>query len=711
MYPFKRTINLNSYLLQHHSNHFIDAGAAELRMARLCTSYLTFNCFEPFLDEPNIEKAVHRGDYAFQEYATFHWVHHVGALAKYCKVKTGIDISTLRDSTALLHMRLFERYVEKVSDSSSGVIEADRQTIFEKCREIGELYDKVDTIYENETLQGKQLLLCLPGTILSIHSYLTESFPYLFRRISKVRTFLENLSHHTLDASPTLREAYGKLLYKCPVISCTCFYQGFANSRLRDEHLKRHERAHKCTNEGCDYYELGFTTRADLTRHVQLCHETAPEEAEFPKVQPLSLSKALNNAIDRDDAPAVRDICGELLVHPIEETGFLLRAVKRKSISAALTLVELLGTVDEVNHKDKNRTTALHEAVAIEHDDLVKQILNTDVDVNTQDGKKDTPLLLALRQGNFEAVQLLLNHSALDLSLKNSNLCLYRVGMKKAAAGGHDDVLRALFGTFVELSSGIAWGIYLPGDLYRIATLAASNKHESTVRLILELGRKFDVEKQYRGLLKNQISNGIEAVVKLLMERFKDSKLEVDKKGKSHGNALAKAAMKGDKATVVRLLEKGADIDYISGLKYNALQAAVKASNLSMVHFLLEKGADVNAKRGSGWSGANALYLACKGGQLAIVQTLLSAGANVDTHGKLDETALGVASRQKYEDIVRLLLEKGADVNIQHGTALSHACSVGSEAIVRLLLEKGADVNIQSERKRYAAKSCLLGWL
>jgi ankyrin repeat protein len=51
-----------------------------------------------------------------------------------------------------------------------------------------------------------------------------------------------------------------------------------------------------------------------------------------------------------------------------------------------------------------------------------------------------------------------------------------------------------------------------------------------------------------------------------------------------------------------------------------------------------------------------------------------------------------------HEEIVKLLLEEGADVNAQrgpYGNALYAASSKGHEKIVKLLLENGADVNAQ----------------
>jgi ankyrin repeat protein len=52
-------------------------------------------------------------------------------------------------------------------------------------------------------------------------------------------------------------------------------------------------------------------------------------------------------------------------------------------------------------------------------------------------------------------------------------------------------------------------------------------------------------------------------------------------------------------------------------------------------------------------------------------------------------------------DIVRILIENGADVNIvggKYGTALQAAAMLGRESIVRLLIDNGAEVNAVGDK-------------
>ncbi|THU91221.1 ankyrin [Dendrothele bispora CBS 962.96] len=84
----------------------------------------------------------------------------------------------------------------------------------------------------------------------------------------------------------------------------------------------------------------------------------------------------------------------------------------------------------------------------------------------------------------------------------------------------------------------------------------------------------------------------------------------------------------------------------------------------------------------------------------AIFELLLEKGADPNVQGGQYGTVLQAASFTWNQAICELLLKKGADPDVQggkYGTALQAASYTGNQAIVELLLEKGADPNIQGE--------------
>jgi len=89
------------------------------------------------------------------------------------------------------------------------------------------------------------------------------------------------------------------------------------------------------------------------------------------------------------------------------------------------------------------------------------------------------------------------------------------------------------------------------------------------------------------------------------------------------------------------------------------------------------------------------LYYAALLGLREVVKMLLNKGADVNAQGGYHGNPLQAASAEDHEAVVKLLLDKGADVNAQggnYGNALQAASYRGHEAVVKLLLDKGADV-------------------
>lgn len=94
------------------------------------------------------------------------------------------------------------------------------------------------------------------------------------------------------------------------------------------------------------------------------------------------------------------------------------------------------------------------------------------------------------------------------------------------------------------------------------------------------------------------------------------------------------------------------------------------------------------------------LRLAAELGDLVKVQALVTAGADIDAGGKHGVTALHRATEREREDVVRFLLQAGADhskkTNRSGQTALMMCAQRGNGAICEMLVQAGADVNAKS---------------
>ncbi len=171
------------------------------------------------------------------------------------------------------------------------------------------------------------------------------------------------------------------------------------------------------------------------------------------------------------------------------------------------------------------------------------------------------------------------------------------------------------------------------------------------------------------------------------------------------------AATNGASETVRALLRRGAKVDIVDRAGMSPLLSAAFANDVASVRLLLDAGADANAR---GATGFTPLMGAAMTGNVDLAQVLLDAGADVNavsnesngevTHGPIAigyMTPLHFAA-QKNLEIVKLLLESGAKVNVRDVrgmTPLMIAVSLDSAdpEIIRVLLNAGSDPSIASK--------------
>ena len=145
------------------------------------------------------------------------------------------------------------------------------------------------------------------------------------------------------------------------------------------------------------------------------------------------------------------------------------------------------------------------------------------------------------------------------------------------------------------------------------------------------------------------------------------------------------------------LLEKGADLETKDNIWSDAAVVGCREGHEAVVKLLLDKGAELEAKDDK--YGRTPLSWAARerargGREAAAGAKALSSRPRI-TNGR---TPLSWAAENGHEAVVKLLLEKGAELEAkdEYGrTPLSWAAGNGHEAVVKLLLEKGADARVQ----------------
>ena len=120
-----------------------------------------------------------------------------------------------------------------------------------------------------------------------------------------------------------------------------------------------------------------------------------------------------------------------------------------------------------------------------------------------------------------------------------------------------------------------------------------------------------------------------EEVVKQITEKQICSFL-IDVPDKNGEMPLAKAMQKGYFKKMAKMIELGADVNTklrVMGTNISPLGYAVETQNPKMARLLVLAGANVNEKKESGWS---LLHTAATRGNLDVLRTLLDGGADVN---------------------------------------------------------------------------------
>ncbi|XP_029598241.1 protein phosphatase 1 regulatory subunit 12A isoform X10 [Salmo trutta] len=188
------------------------------------------------------------------------------------------------------------------------------------------------------------------------------------------------------------------------------------------------------------------------------------------------------------------------------------------------------------------------------------------------------------------------------------------------------------------------------------------------------------------------------------------------------GAVFLAACSSGDTEEVLRMIDRGADINYANVDGLTALHQACIDDNVDMVTFLVEHGAAINQPDNEGWI---PLHAAASCGYMDIAEYLIGQGASVGVVNSEGETPLDIAEEEAMEELLkneinrqgvdieaarkeeerimlrdaRQWLNSGTINDVRHaksgGTALHVAAAKGYAEVLKLLIQAGYDVNIK----------------
>ena len=337
----------------------------------------------------------------------------------------------------------------------------------------------------------------------------------------------------------------------------------------------------------------------------------------------------------------------------------------------------LLSRGAKINAKNRYGVTPLHDAVLSNKIEIIKLLISQGADVNSSDNKNTTPLHVAIEEDSEETVELLLKRSA-NIHAEGQ----YGTPLHLAVERGYLRIVEHLikYGARVNSTGTSVYSDDTP------LQLAVDGGHNEVVKLLLERGAYVDVQsKGGDTVLYCAVKNGDSVIIEHILKHGPDVNNESNKRA---FNAAVLGCGRQYGKIVRSLLQYGFTVGPEDRNDCNLLHAAIEKGCLAIVEKLLKYGADVNISICS----TSPLLVATRNKQEEVAKLLISYGADLNPRDAAGNTPVFYAAENSDFGMVELLLSNKANVK-DSPQVLNAAVQQNRRDIVEVLLQHGADVN------------------
>uniref|UniRef100_A0A1Y1NIQ2 Uncharacterized protein n=1 Tax=Photinus pyralis TaxID=7054 RepID=A0A1Y1NIQ2_PHOPY len=340
----------------------------------------------------------------------------------------------------------------------------------------------------------------------------------------------------------------------------------------------------------------------------------------------------------------------------------------------------LLPHMSNIELKDNKGRTALNCCGNNDNTDIADLLFARNADVNTVDNNKMTPLNWAAHIGNYEMVKWLLQRNC---ALAIENHC-GMTALSNSVSKGHHEIVRLL------LSHPFPMEVRNSAGMNGLHT-AAIHGHLDIVSSFARKGANLEATSSNcnRTALIYAAQFGHTSIVHYLINQ----KVQLNAADSDNMTALNWAAKRGYNGIVTLLVNNGAKKEIPNKHGETPFLSSIGNDHSDVTETLLSKGVNVHVVPNYGMPCIHQVaYL----GNVKIFKMLVDKFA-VDFKDTMGKTTLMHAAINGHNDLISILLEKGASICAQDDygmTALHWACYDGYVSTVELLLSKGNSADL-----------------